>query len=65
MDLPNTFDLYLYEDVRNGGERGERGGNYSAMIELGRTAPPWTDPRFYQPYAILAASGCAQVPDSG
>ena len=37
MNPPNTFDLYSNDDVRNGGGRE---GNYSAMIELGRTVPP-------------------------
>ena len=64
-DLPNTFDLYLYEDVRSGGGTGGRGGNYSATIELDRTAPPSTDLRFYHLHAILIASEYAQVPGSG
>ena len=52
VDLPNTFDLYLYEDAMNGGGRG---GNYSATIELGRTVPPPTDLKLYHPRAILIA----------
>jgi len=62
VNLPNTFDLYLYEDVRNGGERG---GNCSATIELDRTVPPSTDLKLYHLHAILAVSGYAQVRDSG
>jgi len=62
MGLPSTFGLYLYEDVRNGGEMG---GNYSATIELDRTVIPSTDLGLYHLHGIQVALGCAQVPGSG
>jgi len=40
VNHPNTFDLYLCEDVRN---EGGKEGNYSATIELDRTASAPTD----------------------
>jgi len=62
MSPPSTFDLYLYEDARNGGGRG---GNYSATIELDRTVPPSTDLKLCHLHGIPAASGYGQAPDSG
>jgi hypothetical protein len=59
-----TFDLYLSEDVENGGGGRGGGGNYSAMIELDRTAPLWTESELYHLCAALVASGYGQVPGS-
>jgi len=59
-----TFDLYLGDDVGNGGEGGGGGGNYSVTIELDRTAPLSTDLKFYHLHATLVALGYVQVPDS-
>jgi hypothetical protein len=56
VDHLSAFDLYLYEDVRNGGGRG---GNYSATIELDRTVSPSTDLGPCHLCAILVASGYA------
>ena len=62
MNPPNTFDLYSYEDVRNGGGRE---GNCSATIELDRIVPPSTDLKLCHLHGILGVSGYAQVPGSG
>lgn len=59
---PSTFDLYLYEGVRNGGGKG---GSYSAKIELDQTVLSSTDCALYHLHGILAVWEFAQVQGSG
>ena len=60
VNHPKNSDLYLDEDLGNGG--GE--GSYSLTNELDRTAPLWAESELYRLHATLAASGYGQVPGS-